>query len=118
MIIVPGDKIAYIDCDDTLVFWDATQEEKFAFGVVFKYPDSDKSELLFPNYPQIEHLKKLKLRHHTIVVWSAGGVAWAETVVRRLGLEDVVDAVICKPTYVFDDLPVQEFMPASRLIKE
>lgn len=132
MITIPGDKIAYCDVDDTLVYWESTPEDKIANGVAFKCPgslrwcattssmvrDNQSIELLVPNDAQIEQLKRLKLRHHTIIVWSAGGVDWAETVIKTLGLEDYVDAVMCKPTYVFDDLPVEEFMPKSRLIKK
>lgn len=130
MIVIPGDKIAYCDVDDTLVSWSSTAEEKEKDGVKFDCPGSmvwdvdgseigyaaPWSEVLVPNLLMIEQLKKLKLRHHTIVVWSAGGYEWAEIVVKTLKLEHIVDLVICKPTYVFDDLPVEEFMPKSRLI--
>ena len=116
MITVKGEKIAYVDCDDTLVYWSSSQEDKEKYGVRFYYPDFYESELLVPNLAQIEHLKKLKLRHHTIVVWSAAGSSWATEVVQRLGLEPYVDLCISKPTQVYDDLPVSEFMPASRLI--
>lgn len=131
MITVPGNKIAYCDVDDTLVFWSSTQEDKEKYGVKFTCPGSmvwdedgeqigyanSWTEVLVPNLPQIEQLKNLRLRHHTIVVWSAGGYDWAKTVVQTLGIEHLVDLVICKPTYVFDDLPCEEFMPKSRLIK-
>lgn len=132
MIVIPGNKICYVDCDDTLVFWSPSQEDKEKHGVKFTCPgsmvyDTDGfeigyagqwSEILVPNWPQIEELKKYKIRGHKIVLWSAAGVEWAETVAKTLNIENVVDVCLCKPTYVFDDLPVSEFMPPSKLIKE
>ncbi|HEY5236210.1 MAG TPA: hypothetical protein VIJ14_08540 [Rhabdochlamydiaceae bacterium] len=131
MIVIPGNKIVYTDCDDTLVFWHSTPEQKEKEGVLFTCPGSmvwdvdgeeigyanSWSEILVPNWPQIEELRKFKIRGHKIILWSAAGVEWCETIAKTLKLEDVIDVCICKPVYVIDDLPVSEFMPQSRLIK-
>lgn len=129
MIVVPGDKICYCDVDSTLIEWQSTEEDKEKYGIEFHCPGSltyDKygnisyegawTEKLVPNWPQIEQLKKHRLRQHTVLVWSAGGCAWAESAIRTLGLEQYVDVVISKPSWVYDDLPASEFMPKSRLI--
>ena len=53
-------------------------------------------------------------RDHTIVVWSAGGYKWAEAAVKALGLTKFVDVVMCKPSWIYDDLdPGGVFMPKT-----
>jgi FMN phosphatase YigB (HAD superfamily) len=131
MIVIPGNRIVYCDVDSTILDWDSTQEDKEKNGVLFTCPGSmvydpedgseigfagEWSELLVPNWPQIEQLKKHRLRHHTVVVWSSGGYDWAETAVRTLKLEQYVDVVISKPVWLYDDLQPSEFMPKARLI--
>jgi FMN phosphatase YigB (HAD superfamily) len=96
------------DCDDTLVSWK-------------HYPKISKNSIAF-NDPSgtvylnaikehIEALKSHKLRGHTVIVWSAGGADWAEEVVKKLGLESYVDAIMSKPNWFYDDLSANEFMP-------
>lgn len=66
-----------------------------------------------------EHVRTLlefKARGFNIVVWSAGGSKWAETVVFLLGLSGVVDVVMSKPTWFLDDKPACEFMPEHNRI--
>jgi phosphoserine phosphatase len=58
-------------------------------------------------------MKSHKFRGHTVIVWSAGGVEWAKTVVTALGLENYVDLVVAKPKWYYDDLQSHEFLPAS-----
>lgn len=100
--------IVFCDVDDTLVSWKC-------------YPKISKNSIAF-NDPSgtvylnainehIEALKLHKLRGHTVIVWSAGGADWAEEVVKKLGLEPYVDAVMSKPDWFYDDLPAAEFMP-------
>ncbi len=131
MITIPGDKVVYVDCDDTLVFWSSSEEDKSKYGAVeFTCPgsmvyDTDGSEIgyagewterLLPNWPQIEELRKFKIRGYKIVLWTQSGAAWAEAIAKTLKMENIVDVCITKPTYIFDDLPASEFMPQSRLI--
>jgi hypothetical protein len=44
------------------------------------------------------------------MVWSAGGVQWAKTVVNTLGLADYVDLIITKPSKFVDDLPADQVL--------
>lgn len=123
MISIPSNRSVFFDVDDTIIMWNATDEQKFLHGVQFKCPgglicvDGELvhspawEELLVPHRLHIEQLKKHKMRGHTVVVWSAGGYDWAETVVRTLRLEKYVDLVICKPTWIYDDTQPQDFMP-------
>lgn len=130
MIVVPCKQTVFCDVDDTLVMWSATPEELEAHGVIFECPGSFSiidgelvpspswKERLLPHRKHIEQLKKHKMRGHTIVVWSAGGYDWAAAVVKTLGLENVVDLVISKPIWAYDDLQPAEFMPKSQWMKD
>lgn len=126
MIAIHGQTTTWFDCDDTLVKWSATAEELETKGVSFTCPASvtlhedghlvevaSWTTLLVPHLKHIDQLKKHKLRGSVVVVWSAAGSEWAETVVKTLGLEQYVDLCIGKSTWVYDDLPVTEFMPKS-----
>ncbi len=93
MFVLKSDKTLFVDVDDTLVMWSAT-------GYT-------------PHKKHIEYLKKFHMRGQKIVVWSAGGWEWAERVVRELGLENVVSAVMCKPAWFVDDMPATEFLPEA-----
>ena len=132
MIVVPCKNAVFFDIDDTLVMWNATQEELDMRGVDFECPgslvdidkDSNESfapawkERLLPHRKHIEQLKKHKMRGHTIVVWSAGGFDWAAAVIRALKLENFVDLVISKPTWSYDDLQPAEFIPKPQWMKD
>jgi len=130
MIVVPCKQTVFCDVDDTLVLWSPTQEQLEKEGIDFECPGSFAlidDELvksppwiarLVPHKLHIEQLRKHKMRNHTIIVWSAGGWDWAEAVVRTLKLENVVDLVISKPTWVYDDLQPAEFMPKPQWMKD
>ena len=62
----------------------------------------------------IEELIRQKKSGTRIVVWSASGVQWAEAVVKSLGIEKYVDAVLSKPTRVYDDKDPIEWLPERR----
>jgi hypothetical protein len=125
MIKIHGDVLVYCDVDDTLVMWNASNEELNERGVVITCPESlicvdpdtgeniyspAWSERVLPHRKHIEQLKKHKLRGHTIVVWSAGGADWAYAAAEALGLKDIVFLAIKKPDYYYDDLLPGEFM--------
>lgn len=130
MITIPGDKVVYSDIDDTVIFWSSSPEDKEKYGVLFTCPGSmvydtdgeeigyagEWSELLVPNWPQINELRKFKIRGYKIVFWTQSGSGWAEAVAKTLNLQDLVDVCLSKPNYIFDDLPASKFMPESRLI--
>lgn len=45
-----------------------------------------------------------------IIVWSQSGEAWADAVVKALGLEEYVNQTMPKPTSYGDDLPAEIWM--------
>lgn len=90
-------KLTAFDVDETLVMhdlWDPDASGCFIEieGVRFKV-----------HKRHVEQVKGHKARGHTVMVWSKGGADWAETVVRRLGLERHVDWVVDKPHWCYDD---------------
>lgn len=116
MIVLDCNKPTYIDVDDTLISWSPTETELFNHGKVYISPDGLET-ILVPNAKQIEQLKKHKIRGHTIIVWSAGGSKWAAEAVKFLELEQYVDLVVEKPTWIYDDKQAEEFMPRAQYFK-
>ena len=111
MNVVKSHKIVMFDVDDTLVIWDWKPINPEGVGLVeIKDPVSGFKELLMPHERHITLLKQFKTRGHTVVVWSQGGWSWAETVVKSLGIEDVVDVVMSKPDWYVDDMPASAYM--------
>lgn len=112
MKVIGTDTTVYFDCDDTLIMWNSGGNEKNLVSVT----SNGMTQRLKPHRRHIENLKKHKFRGHTVVVWSAGGVDWAKSVVKSLKLDKYVDLVIAKPRWVYDDLSPDEFIPPSNRI--
>lgn len=110
MHVMPNGPTAYVDIDDTLITWSRPDENTLEGDKVI-ITTRGISDVFVVNHYNIEYLKKLAIRGHAIVVWSAGGSCWAKAVVEALNLEKYVFAVLSKPTYFVDDIknPI-EFM--------
>ncbi len=114
MIVIDNKPIAYFDVDDTLLCWDNNNRTK----------DSVECEVMFSGrsltrYYIPEHFNELILQKEagtTIIVWSASGSAWAEAVVRALGLQNHVDVCMPKPNRIYDDKDPIEWMPKRRYL--
>ena len=107
MQIIKGNRTAFFDCDDTLVMWDKNIPEEDG-AIVLDCAGYDVR--CRPHLKHIEALKRHHARGHTVIVWSAGGYEWALQVVQALGLEECVDAVMCKPSWWYDDLQADEVL--------
>ena len=90
-------KTVYCDVDETLVFWN---RPKCIHSIVVE------GYILLPNVKQIAKLREHSENGAEIVVWSGGGQAWAQTVVRALQLETIVALCLTKPDIMYDDLRV------------
>jgi hydroxymethylpyrimidine pyrophosphatase-like HAD family hydrolase len=110
MFYLEGSQVVYCDVDDTLLFWDWPTSDTENTITLEPWNDGDKVRLTV-NLELIEQLRKHSARGHPIVVWSQGGFLWAKTVVEALGLQKYVSVIMEKPTWVYDDLPCNEFMP-------
>lgn len=104
--------VVYFDVDDTLVSWYADDKLETAF-VSFYDASTCLNYKLKVIEENVEAMRCHKLRGHAIVVWSAGGAEWAATVVAKLGLTEIVDLCIAKPTWFYDDLKAEEFLPET-----
>lgn len=109
MIVLNCVQPTYFDVDETLVIFvpDNSKEPEL---VEIADPSGKFSVKAIPHKGHIRAIKEHKGRGHTIIVWSAGGHAWAEAVVKALNLQDYVDLVIEKPMWYYDDLPCSKFM--------
>ncbi len=82
--------IAAFDCDDTLVRCEGLS--------------------LVSHKKHIEAIKQHWARGHHILVWSAGGAKWAQSVVDMLDISEYVHEVKSKPRWYVDDKPADEWM--------
>lgn len=114
MKVIYGDKVAYLDVDDTLVIWKHTAE-KLGLGLNFRrdaimvgVSGNDGIQMpVLPNTAVFDFIEGLKAQGTVVVVWSHGGARWAEAVVQALGLNAYVDYVISKPTFMLDDKSIE-----------
>lgn len=113
MKVIDIESTIFIDVDDTLVMWDKSyrkMRESTIGTIAIKCPHSQSNNYLVPHRAHIKILKDRKARGSFIVVWSAGGFAWAEAVVRALDLEEHVDLIMTKPHAHIDDKKPKDFM--------
>lgn len=88
----------YFDVDETLILFSPVEGDEYNF--TFRISAA-----------HIRALKEHHYRGHKVVVWSAGGAAWAEKVVKDCELEGYVDLCLSKPSWFYDDKRADEFMP-------
>jgi phosphoserine phosphatase len=106
MITAPERRTVYFDVDSTLVF---------AQG---EYPQERTSALVvyiagrcwLVHEPHLSCLRDFAARGHNIILWSAGGPAWASAVAEALGVSHLVFACLPKPDWFFDDKPVEKWL--------
>ncbi len=91
----------YVDVDDTLVMWATFPESKYQ-NVIVRFDGY--AEDAVKNIYNIDHLKKMARRGHAVIVWSAGGVDWADAVVKALDLGEYIVACLSKGDYYLDDV--------------
>lgn len=89
------------DVDDTLIMWTIPQGYE---GPLVTTKCHGVKDVGIPNLAAIHHLKKMKARGYSVIVWSAGGSEWAESVVKALKIEDWVDVISPKIDFHLDDV--------------
>lgn len=107
MMTTNSEQIIMIDVDDTLVMWNW---HTGSYDVEVKDPYFDNVYKLKKHNKHIKILKDHYARGFYVVVWSAGGFAWAEAVVKALGLEKHVHQIMTKPCKFIDDLEADEIL--------
>jgi len=118
-VIKLGDKpIVCFDVDDTLIMWGKTDHRT---GEADTISFTDHAGIKFTtkfHRKHVENIKTHKSRGHYVIVWSAGGGEWAAKAVEILGLEKYVDQCMNKPSWCFDDLQPDKYMPRSRFLED
>jgi hypothetical protein len=109
-LIVRNESTIWVDVDQTLIVYptEGVNYEKATLEVV--NPNDGVKERFIPHAGHIKILKQRKGRGSHITVWSAGGYAWAEAVVKALGLEAYVDLICTKPHIYIDDKEAKDIM--------
>lgn len=107
--VLNSDEVIYFDVDETLVFWKTDQDpDDIIIQAVDPYMGGQYVNLV-PHQRNIDLLKRNAGQGRTVIVWSAGGVFWAENVIRALALETYVDLIIRKPDVYVDDIPIEQW---------
>ena len=91
------------DVDNTLALWSQSHKKPGKNKIKFKDPYTGEFVYLTPHAPHIRLLKQYKARGFQVIVWSAAGKAWADTVVDTLGIRKYVDETMAKPVKFMDD---------------
>ncbi len=108
MIVTHSENIVFFDVDGTLIV--PPSGNPLDDHINIYDPIEGKLIRQRVHKPMVRLLKEEHARGSYVVVWSRGGHAWAESVVRALGLELYVHQVMSKPLAYFDDLPVDEWL--------
>lgn len=94
------------DVDDTLILWDEKSRDLTADlkgRIVIVCPYDGKPYSFIVHQRHVDFLKREKAKGSFVIVWSRSEGAWAETVVKALGLENHVDISMSKPNKCLDD---------------
>jgi len=89
------EKSVFVDVDDTLV--------------------RSVGSKIIPLPKVIDKVRLLAARGYRIFVWSSGGATYSERISKDLGIAGIVSGYFCKPAFVIDDQPVENW-PATRMI--
>lgn len=115
MMFIDNEMVVFCDVDDTLIMHD----NSLPYDLYITDPYMpDFTQAVRKHQKHIDFLKNLKGRGYTIIVWSAGGAKWANTVVKALQLENYVDICMCKPVKYVDDLEAHQILGTRVYLNE
>lgn len=107
MHVIKNENVLTVDVDETLIV--STSDVQLKTVQVWDQVTQSFIQVQ-PHKPHVRLLHEEKARGRYIIVWSRGGHAWAESVVKGLGLLGVVDLIMSKPYAYVDDKPVNEWL--------
>lgn len=97
------EQVIFCDVDETLVLWSRTHRKSGKGKTLFVDPYTKEHLYLTPHRVHIRLLKQYYARGFYILVFSAAGKAWADTVVDTLKLRPYVNQTLAKPVKFMDD---------------
>lgn len=109
-VVLHSVAITYVDVDETLIFWEAKDidADDCVIEVTDPYINGTRVKVV-PHWRNIRLLQRKFGQGHKIVVWSAGGSEWAETIVKALKIEPFVHLILSKPTHIIDDKEMKDW---------
>lgn len=118
MKIIESDKLVFFDVDDTLVMWNFQGDWSTVTWTVDAEPwgPGQGTKTFVVNHTMVQQLIEHTTRGHKVIVWSQGGWEWAKRVVEMLKIEQYVDLVMSKPSWIYDDLQPVNWMPRAQWI--
>lgn len=105
---VSHELVFFSDVDDTLIFEYAHGEYDLREWITLDYYGTPVDRVISKKH--VNFLKSLRARGYYIIVMTGNGKQWADEVVDKLGLKDIVSQTMMKPLKYLDDLPCQEWM--------
>lgn len=116
--ILASSNTIFFDVDDTLIMWGKKHQNGRTDVITVEDPFMRGHMMNFtPHKTHINILKRNFEQGRQVVVWSAAGYLWAQTVVEVLGLEKFVTLIMEKPSRYVDDKPMEEWYPQRVYLK-
>ncbi len=110
MKVNKSEQVICVDIDDTLIIWGEFDKSKHKFIIVVD-PHTGKHLELRVHEPHLKIIESRLVRGALLIVWSAGGYAWAEAVLQGLYLQyNESIHVYSKPIAYVDDKKANEWM--------
>lgn len=105
------ERVVYLDIDDSSITWLPTTY-KYNESEILRFTEGNNILEAIPHKRNIDFVKNLKVQGYGVVCWSSAGATWTETVIKKLGLEDLPDVILSKPELCVDDM-----LEPKRIIK-
>lgn len=105
-----NENVVCFDVDETIVHWHSSDDPTTDMWVIVQDKDKHIEKRVRINTKTVDKIKGHAQVGHFVIVWSAGGYAWANAVINELGLNSFVNMVSTKPKWYVDDEPADVFM--------
>ncbi len=110
MKVTANEQVIPVDIDDTLIVWGPSIPGLHR-TISVKDPHSETILTLRVHEPHLKIVESRLSRGALLIVWSAGGYAWAEAVIKGLGLDIHENIhIYSKPIAYIDDKKANDWM--------
>jgi len=113
--LLPHERVAYIDVDETIVLW-KPQGDLTNVG----YVELERNGVKAYGKLNLKIVHKMHMHRFWgdgVVVWSNSGGKFAEYICKQFSLDYLVDRYQSKPFCYYDDLKCEQFMDKHRYEK-